>query len=212
MLSTLTLLAQHYRVYSLEMPGSGNSDRPEHVLTVPELADVLVEWLQAVGLSRATFLRNWLGCQVIVDLAVRHPNCIDRAILVSPTVDTQDRTLLRQLWRGARDLMREPWSLWPILASDYFTTGTRRILRTLRHALEDHIELKASRMKVPTPIVRGERDPIVPERWGNELAALLQVSEIVTIPSGTHAVNYSAPEELVCVTCEFLSRRPSSAV
>ena len=85
-------------------------------------------------------------------------------------------------------------------------------INTCDAPLEDPIELKDSRMQTPTLIVRGERDPIVPERWVHELAALLPDSEIVTLPGGTHAVNYSAPKELVRETCEFLNRHPSSAV
>ena len=83
------------------------------------------------------FLGNSLGCQVIIDLAVRYPELVDAAVLVGPTVDTSGHTMIQQLWRGFRDLVHEPWSLWRILARDYLRTGTSRMYRTFRFALQD---------------------------------------------------------------------------
>ena len=40
--------------------------------------------------------------------------------------------MIQQMWRGLRDLVHEPWTLWRILARDYLRTGTRRIYRTFR--------------------------------------------------------------------------------
>jgi 2-hydroxy-6-oxonona-2,4-dienedioate hydrolase len=205
MLPTFQLLASEYKVFAPEMPGFGRSDKPKHVCDVPELADVLAEWMMAVGLPSATFLGNSLGCQVIVDLAVRHPRRVDNAILVGPTVDTRDRTMPRQLWRGFCDLIHEPWSLWPILARDYLATGTRRMVRTFRCALEDPVEKKFPLIRCPTLIVRGSRDTVVPARWVDELAALLPESRVVTIAGATHATNYSAPGELVRAVNSFLN-------
>ena len=54
-----------------------HSDKPSHALDISELADVLAEWLGMIGLKRATFLGNSLGCQVIVDFAVRYPDLVD---------------------------------------------------------------------------------------------------------------------------------------
>ena len=96
---TAERLTTGFKVFVPELPGFGQSDKPRQTFNVPELTDVLAAWLAAVGLDRAMFLGNSLGCQVIVDLAARYPQCVSRAILVGPTVDTVDRTFPRQLWR-----------------------------------------------------------------------------------------------------------------
>ena len=112
MMPTLECLAGQYRIFAPELPGFGQSDRTERPLTIPDLADILAEWLTAIGLHQAVFLGNSVGCQVIVDLAVRYPDAVSHAVLVSPTIDRGGRTMLRQLLRGLRDLVHEPWALW----------------------------------------------------------------------------------------------------
>jgi 2-hydroxy-6-oxonona-2,4-dienedioate hydrolase len=206
LLPTFDLLAPLHRVLAPELPGFGRSDHPQHAVGVPELADVLAEWMDQVQLPRAALFGNSLGCQVIVDLAVRYPQRVECLVLVAPTVDTRDRTMPRQLWRGFKDLLGEPWSLWPILARDYLSTGTLRMYQTFRHALDDHIEQKISRVCAPTLIVRGSRDTVAPRRWVEELASLTPHARVVEIAGGTHATNFSRPEELARVTARFLER------
>ncbi|HEY2895371.1 MAG TPA: alpha/beta hydrolase [Pirellulales bacterium] len=207
LLPTFDRLAPFYHVLAPELPGFGLSDRPRHSLGVPELADVLAEWMDQMQLSRAALLGNSLGCQVIVDLAARFPERVESLVLVAPTVDTHDRTMPRQLWRGFKDLLREPWSLWAIIARDYLSTGTVRMYQTFRHALDDHIEQKIARVRAPTLIVRGSRDAVVPRRWVAELASLTPHARVVEIEGGTHATNYSRPEELARATARFVEGR-----
>jgi 2-hydroxy-6-oxonona-2,4-dienedioate hydrolase len=204
MAPTAERLANYHPVLAPDLLGFGLSDKPARVLNVREMSEEVAAWLDVLGVARAAFLGNSLGCQVIVDLAVRHPNLVDRAILVGPTVDRVGRTMPRQIVRGCRDLWGEPWSLWRILAADYLVAGTRRMYQTLRDALEDPVEQKFPLMQAPTLLVRGSRDPIAPQRWIEEILALLPRGRATVIPGATHAANYSAPDALVKVTCEFL--------
>lgn len=205
MLPTATRLAADYKVFVPDLPGFGGSDKPAHALGVQALADLLSAWLDDLGIGKAVFLGNSLGCQVIVDLAVRHPQHVHSAILVGPTVDRVGHTFIRQLWRAFRDLLREPWSLWPILALDYWATGTRRLLETCRVALGDPVQENFARMHVPTLVVRGGRDTIVPQRWVEEVVTLLPCGRLAVIPNGTHATNYSSPDELARIASEFIA-------
>lgn len=207
LLPTFDHLAPFYNVLAPELPGFGRSDRPPRTLGVPELADVLVEWMDQMKLPRAALLGNSLGCQVIVDLAARYPERVESLVLVAPTVDTRDRTMPRQLWRGLKDLLGEPWSLWAIIARDYLRTGTVRMYQTFRHALDDRIDEKISRVRARTLIVRGSRDPVAPRRFVEELAARAPQARVVEIEDGTHATNYSRPAALARVTARFLEGR-----
>ncbi len=206
MLPTLERLASEFTVWAPELPGFGQSDKPTHVLDIPELADVLAKWAGAVGLQSAIFLGNSLGCQVIIDLAVRYPELVNAVILVGPTVDSAARTMIQQVWRGCRDLIHEPWSLWRILLRDYLRTGTWRMFRTLQFALRDNVVEKCRSVSARTLILRGRFDTIAPTRWIEELAILIPNASIAVLPDGTHASNYSVPDELVRVAREFLNR------
>jgi pimeloyl-ACP methyl ester carboxylesterase len=62
-----------------DLPGFGDSGKPEEVLDVTELAD----WMKPLD-SEASLLGDFFGCQVIADLAVRYR--VEHAILQGATM------------------------------------------------------------------------------------------------------------------------------
>jgi pimeloyl-ACP methyl ester carboxylesterase len=87
MLPTARRLAPLCRVYAIDLPGYGWSDKPRSSFTLPELSDSLAEWMHTMSIQRAHFAANSFGCQVLSHLAVRHPQRIDRLVFQGPTVD-----------------------------------------------------------------------------------------------------------------------------
>jgi 2-hydroxy-6-oxonona-2,4-dienedioate hydrolase len=211
MLPTLVRLAPDFNVWAPELPGFGKSDKPAHVLDIHELADTLAAWVRVIEIPSAVFLGNSLGCQVIIDLAVRYPSVVEATVLIGPTVDIKGHTMIQQLWRGLRDLVHEPWSLWRILARDYLLTGTVRMWQTFQFALQDDVLSKCPRVMAPTLIVRGTKDTISPARWVERLASLMPNSCAAEIPEGTHASNYSTPDELAGLVRNFVNRQPNTS-
>lgn len=211
MMPTAERLSAHARIYAPDLPGFGLSDKPRRALSITELADALCAWMTANGLERAVLLGNSLGSEIIVDLAVRYPKRVERAILVAPPIDRQARSFLRQLARLLLDATREPVSLLPIVISDYLRGGIARGIRTLYYALADRVEKKLPLMQTKTLVVRGERDPVVPQHWAEDVTALLPHARLVVIPSAAHAVNYSAPDELAREVLSFLNEDGNSA-
>jgi 2-hydroxy-6-oxonona-2,4-dienedioate hydrolase len=110
MVPTAEQLASHYRTYAPDLPGFGKSAKPSHILTIPELADALAAWMQVMGLPPAILVGNALGCQIIVNVALRYPECITHAVLVGPTMDPKARTLRQAALRLLLDARGEPLS------------------------------------------------------------------------------------------------------
>ena len=155
-------LAVHHPVHVVDLPGFGLSSEPGRVLDVAEHAAHVAAWLEASGLAPVVVLGNSFGCQVAVDLAVRHPYLIRGLILVGPTVDPAARTVSRQLLRWLRDTAREDPMQLPILLRDVRDAGLRRVAGTLAHAVRDPIESKLPLVKAPTLVTRGAKEPIAP--------------------------------------------------
>ena len=197
-------LAPYYRVFAPDLPGWGRSENPPHVPNVVELADALAAWMQAVGLERAALLGNSFGCQIIAELALRHPERVERTVLQGPTIDPYARSAIRQILRWLLDGTREPPTQPLVLMLDYLNFGPGVVLRTFQYSLQDRIEEQLPHVQVPTLVVRGARDPIVSQRWAEEAAHLLPMGQLVVIPGGPHTVNYTNPLELARVFRSFL--------
>ena len=210
MVPTAERLATHHPVFAPDLPGFGRSENPTRVLDVSGLSDALSAWMGGVGLERAMLIGNSFGCQIIADLAVRHPERIERAILQGPTMDPRGRSVPRQIGRFLIDMTREPLSLVPIELLDFANAGTRRAWRTFRYALYDRIEEKLPYMRAPTLVVRGSRDPIVPQRWAEEATGLLPMGRLSVIPGAAHTANYGWAAEFARIVLEFLDEHPPS--
>lgn len=202
-------LAPNYLVYAPDFPGYGNSERPPYVPLLPELADGLIRWMDVLGIDRPILIGNSFGAQIIVELAVRHPKRISRAVLIGPTLDPSGGVGPRQIGRLLLDAAREPCLLDLVQIWDYLRFGARRLIVTYLDMLHDRMEEKMPHVEAPILVVRGGRDPIVTEPWTERLAMLAPFGTHAVIPGAAHAANFSAPNTLVNIIEPFLSGIPA---
>jgi pimeloyl-ACP methyl ester carboxylesterase len=78
--------------------------------------------------------------------------------------------------------------------------------RTLAHALGDPIEHKLPRVRVPTLVTQGSREPIVPMAWATTATRLLPTAELAVVPD-PHNANYGAAGHLTGLILGFVRRR-----
>jgi pimeloyl-ACP methyl ester carboxylesterase len=199
LLPTARALTPRFRVVVPDLPGFGLSMRPPRPLLLSELSAFVDRFSEAAGIERATFLANSFGCQVVTHLAATEPARVERLILVGPSVDDSARDPVRQAWRLLVDSLREPSRLVRIVAADYLRAGPATVAVTAAEALRDRIEENARRVSAPTLVVRGSRDPLVPQAWAERLAAAFPASELHVVEGLPHALNYTAPEALAAL-------------
>ena len=205
MMPTARLLADDYHVLVPDLPGFGQSTKPPNALPLDRLAHMLALWMRSLQLDEAVFLGNSFGCQVIVELALRHPTCVSKAILLGPTVDPRARSLPRLSFRLLLDVA-ELVPMAPILIRDLADAGIAQTWQTLSSMLGDRIEDKLPHIRVPTLVVRGEKDSVAPQAWTEEASRLLPAGQLAVVPEGRHAANCSSPEALVATIRPFLKR------
>jgi len=204
MAPTMARLGLHYRVYAPDLPGFGKSDNPPHILTITELSDAIVTWLDVMCLSQAIFLGNSLGAQILIDLAARYPERVTGLVLIGPTVDPQARSVLQQARRLLVDFLYEKPSLFYHLLIDGWRAGIRRTWQTFHYALWDYTEEKLSAIGAPTLVVRGDRDRVAPQQWAEAITAQLAKGRLAVIPKGPHCVNYTTPGALTQMVQQFI--------
>jgi 2-hydroxy-6-oxonona-2,4-dienedioate hydrolase len=200
-----------FEAHAVDLPGYGRSQKPDAPLDVPALADSIRGWIAARGGGAWHLVGNSFGCQVVADLAVRHPSLVETAALIGMTIDPAAPSLFRQTLRLLRDMPREPLRLWLNHIVDYLRAGPRFAVGAMRSMMADRIETKLPRIEAPTLVIRGEHDPVTPRRWTSEAMSLLRRGSFVEIPNGSHAVHYAAPES-VCDAIKSFVASPFPAV
>lgn len=86
-LPTVADLAPRFRVIAVDLPGSGDSDKPIGVpYDAPFFARAGIDLLDALGLDRVHVLGNSLGGRVALEIGLRHPDRVGRLGLLAPSL------------------------------------------------------------------------------------------------------------------------------
>ncbi len=205
LLPTASLLSQSMRVFVPEMPGHGSSSKPRHALSVQEQADVLFEWFRLKELTEAHIFANSYGCQVVAQLVAVHPEIASSLILTDPTVDPKARTLVQEAYRLYIDGFSEPKGSQSQLFADLSDMGIVLAFETVQKMIQDDIRPKLAKIKCRTLVLRGEKDPIAPQRWTEEVARRIPNARLCVIPNAPHCVNYATPVQLTSIILEFIN-------
>jgi pimeloyl-ACP methyl ester carboxylesterase len=207
---TAERLAGEFHTLVPDLPGFGRSGRALQPLDVPDLAVAAADFMDDRKLEVATLVGNSMGCPVICEFARRHPDRIDRAILVSPAGGLHNQPLQRAITQLARDGVREPTRLMPVAVPDYLRFGVPSTLRLFRALTQFPALERMLQLEVPTLVVVGDRDPLMPSPARiKEIAAQYDaLAALVVIEGAAHAINFSHPGELANVIRLFMADEP----
>ena len=170
----------------------GRSIRRDRPLDLPGLAAALMSYCDAVGVDRATFVGNSLGCPIICEIAASYPERIERAVLVSPAGGPTNQPLSRAIGQMVLDAPREPLGMVPIAVRDYLHFGVLQGWRLFKSMTEFPTLERVRHLSMPTLLVAGARDPLVHAERVSVFSGLPHVSA-VRVP-GAHALNFSKPQ------------------
>jgi pimeloyl-ACP methyl ester carboxylesterase len=210
LLPTAERLADEFHTYGPDLPGFGRSGKRKDMLDIPDLAHAALDFFDDRGVEKATLVGNSMGCPVIVEFAHRYPERIDRAVLVSPAGGLYNQPLRRAIRQLSADAPREPVKMARVAVPDYVRFGvpsTRRLFRSLTQypTLQRLLE-----MRLPTLVVLGQRDPLLPHAHRvDEIASQTDSHVLVVLLEGAaHAINFSHPDQLAHVIRSFMDDKP----
>jgi pimeloyl-ACP methyl ester carboxylesterase len=167
-------LAAHHRVVAFDNRGAGRSDRPDEPYSIELMASDTFGVMEAAELDRAAVLGISLGGRIAMELALRHPERVERLILVS----TGARTI--PSWRRRH--------LWPILATAFARGPYRQpryaFVRQLAASAGHDATARLGDLTMPTLILHGRSDRSVPLRLAHEMQAAIPGSRMVLFRGG----------------------------
>jgi pimeloyl-ACP methyl ester carboxylesterase len=96
-INNIFVLAKHHRVYALDLPGNGYSDKPAVRYTIQYFSDHVRYFLLDQEITTATLIGNSMGGLVALMCAIRYPEWVEKLILVDPAGLGKDLTILFRL-------------------------------------------------------------------------------------------------------------------
>jgi len=221
-------LSRHHRVLALDQIGWGQSDKPAIDYSIQTFVDFLGEFLRTMKVSHFTLAGESLGGWIAADYtiqalaaantgvyAVPRP---DRLILSDAAGHRSTRTAAPAQVQGTLEdaagiaivfydksrvtpeFIREAWAM-KMQASD---GNTQRSLRSNPMVDHETIGDKLDQITIPTLVVWGAEDQIVPLADGQDYAAKIPHARLVVIPESGHAPADEQPDAFMKAVNGFL--------
>jgi pimeloyl-ACP methyl ester carboxylesterase len=193
-------LATRFAVFAPEHPGFGKSDDPPWLDDIADLAYFHLDLLKALGLDRVHLMGTSLGGWVAAEMAVRNTARLASLTLVGAVGITADGEPIPDIFRmpDAENLRR-------------FYADKERAARRLGDLAKAEMSLVAKnratvmrlayrprfhnpglakwlhRIDVPTLLVWGAEDGLVPPAFGEAYRRLIPGSRLIVLPQAGHA-------------------------
>jgi 3-oxoadipate enol-lactonase len=225
-------LARRFTVVAYDNRGVGRTTPPDVEIEISLLADDCVALIDRLGYSKVHLLGHSMGGLIAQDVAARHPDRIDRLILVGTgrrTTDEDDtllsdmarsleagtdpETWFRELFRWiftTRFMQDEATAAESIrLAVEYPYPQTAEQFQKQVDAVARFAGVDPSRIVARTLVMTGEDDVLFPPEEGRSLAMRLPDAEFLLVPSAAHSVHMESPVPFVDAVVRFLSGHES---
>jgi pimeloyl-ACP methyl ester carboxylesterase len=80
----IAALAREHRVFAVDIVGFGRTDKPEVVYTFQLGADFVLDFMNAMGIDRASLVGNSMGGAISMTVAAQAPERVKKVVLVGP--------------------------------------------------------------------------------------------------------------------------------
>ncbi len=222
---------EHFRCISVDLPGSGESDKPPGPYSTETYADQLAGFLGAIGIERAHVAGVSLGAAVATHLAARHPERV-RSLSLHSAWDRTDaylRTVV-ELWRalaGALPTVADvviqgifPLCFTPEMYDerpDYaqaladFVRGrppqpVEAFMWQSDAVLAHDASSALEKVQAPTLVTFGAHDLATSTRFADPLTSGIADTELVVFDHLSHGALHEDPETFNGATVDFLLR------
>jgi len=219
--SYLSRVPSAYRAYALDMRGHGQSRRATEGCNLVQLADDVYRWSQWMGLDRFDYVGVSMGGGVGVQLVLEHPEVL-RSLVLMNTVTGLGPVAPRLAAALLPLLAGQRWLLKRMLRSGFTRTPPDETMRLL---LDDALLVSrptceewfhpSNRMRnldrlhdvrVPTLVMIGGNDHVLPVDRQHRLADVLPAAEKVVFDEAGHMMVLEIPEMVLGAVGGFLER------
>jgi pimeloyl-ACP methyl ester carboxylesterase len=234
--------AQGYRVIAVDLPGYGKSDKPASFpYTMEAMGDAVHELAQKLGVQKPILVGHSMGGQTSLSYALRYPEEVKALVLTSPAgfekFSAREKAWFKRsfsttfiksapeygIWGSVRQGNFERWRPelnWLIEERvrvakspefDSYAYANVRTVNGLAH--NDFVRDSLHRVSVPTLIIYGEDDRLIPNPFlhGGEVGDIMRYghenipgSKLVGLERCGHTVQMDCPQDYNAQVLAFL--------
>lgn len=222
---TIPALSHEFRVLAPDIVGYGATSRPEHIrYSLQTWTDHVVAFLDAAGIEKTAIIGNSLGGRIALAIAEQHPDRVSRMVLMgSPGVGMQVTDGLKALrsyepsLENMRRLLLDYFAVDPAIITDELvqiryeaSAETFEAYRAMffdpKHAGNELgiTAEQASRITVPSLLVHGREDKVVPLDVAQQMVRVLPNADLHVFAHCGHWTQIERAADFNEIVAQFL--------
>ena len=224
-------LSRHFRTIVFDNRGVGKTDKPDEPYSVPLMASDAAGLLGALGIQKAHVIGVSLGGYIAQELALKHPDLVDRLVLMATSCGSpRYMELTKALWDEIAKLAGLPPE--EILRQGMSFAVTKKFWRDSPEMIERSVGLRmeslqplyaftrqsaaamsfdsrdrAHLIRQPTLILAGAQDRVMPPVLTEELAKKIPQAQFKVFPNAAHLLFLEEADSVNRILLDFLSGR-----
>jgi pimeloyl-ACP methyl ester carboxylesterase len=200
----LPALARHYRVYLVDLPGFGMMRKFHEHFKLVESGTWLNAWMQAVGLDEVYLVGHSMGGYVSMALAAAYPEKVKRLVLVNSIGISSGLSVEHLAPQALKAIRHSTPGIWVCITYDYLRAGRPMVMNAARQIVELDASVVLASVHVPTLLIWGEKDDLVPFDLGRQLHARVTGARLLVMRGANHFCMYERPREFNQALLAFL--------
>lgn len=220
------ILAAEYDVVTYDHRGHGASDAPAGLYSMAELADDAARLVKELDCGPVVWIGLSMGGMVGQELAINHPELVDRLVLANTTSAYPDP--VREVWQQRIATVQASGieTIADAVMERYFHEGFRRerpaTVATYRRRLvttdaEGYVGCcnavgsvnttdRLKQIKAATLVIAGEQDQGTPISMAQTLASEIAGAELVVLQDASHLSSTEQPDAFNKAVLAFLAK------
>jgi 3-oxoadipate enol-lactonase len=222
-------LSDRYRCIAVEHRGHGRSERTSGRYSVDLFAEDAAALCEALGVYRTHVVGLSMGGMIAQSLTLRYPHLVDSLVLVDTAARPEEpfREGMEAMARFVRDRgfsdTPQPggtaaglaWSPTTVLhrpeivkdnLRESLSTDPDSYARAAMAVAEFDVSDRLAEIEVPTLVLWGNHDVLVPRSYSEALRAGIARSELVVVPDAGHLCTLEQPALVNNVLRDFFAR------
>jgi pimeloyl-ACP methyl ester carboxylesterase len=194
-------LAQEHHIIALDLPGYGYSGGlAEYGLSA--YTAFLLAFLDALGVQSVNLLGHSMGAQLAIAMAAKQPERVHKLVLV----DSAGLPRLEPFWQAPIRMFGDASARHVRLLPLMMRLGARAVAgrEGLRMLQKEHVSNILKSLTMPTLVVWGSRDRVIPLEHGALMARHIPNARLAVIRNAGHMPFYQKPQEFNRLVLAFL--------
>ena len=233
-------LAKKYRVIAIDLPGYGTSQKGNYSYSMTFFSDEIKKVIDKLNIKKFDLVGHSMGGQIAITFALKYPNKIHKLILISPAGielfnKTQSNILANFLTVDAIKSLDEkgieyniknnfynwkPKFSWLIKErtglkrTDDFNEYAAAVTKSIKGMLAEPNSKKLKDLSVPTLIIFGTKDDLIPNKYFHNLkpvdifsigAQQIKNCKLQPVKNAGHLVYIEKAKEVNKIILKFLN-------